>query len=170
MHLRKQVRAFAELMETRLRRHDKKRGDAGWRTDCEGGYLLHRLFEELGEAFHEIDPRDEVGRYLIKVCEDYFIDSMPLVMPKHPDKLTLEMGDVANFLMMLTDITDEDFSPDEDDEDKIEVAMTREQWNDIINLRGVVIGSTGQKALLDLARALGATCDTSQWPDAEEER
>ena len=54
------------------------------------------------------------------------------------------------------------------DDDKIEVAMTREQWDDIINLRGVVLGSTGQKALLDLANALGATWDTTQWPESQE--
>ena len=44
--------------------------------------------------------------------------------------------------------------------------MTREQWNDIINLRGVVIGSVGQKAISDLGNALGATWNSDEWPDA----
>ena len=156
-------------MEGRLRLHDKKRGKTGWK-DGNSSYIAHRMFEEMGEVLAELDLEDTVCLYLMEKITERYADRVHPVRPRHPDKLTRELADVGNLAMMLADVTFEDFCPEhEDDDDKIEIAMTRQQWDDIINLRGIVIGSVGQKALLELGHALGATVDTSQWPDAKVE-
>lgn len=172
MHLRKEVRAFAEVMEIQLRKHDKKRGKTGWK-DGNAAYIASRMMEEIGEVLGELNPRDRIGIYLANQLAERC--EMGSVDPKHPDKLCEELADVANLAMMLADVTCEDFcpeesgdfGPEESDGGKFEVAMTRQQWDDIINLRGVVLGSVGGKALRELGDALGATWDTSQWPDAK---
>jgi len=50
-------------------------------------------------------------------------------------------------------------------EDLFTVTLPREVWDDIINARGVVMGSMGAKAISRLAEKLGATWDTRQWPE-----
>ena len=167
MHLRKEVRAFAEVMEIRLRGHDKKRGATGWKNG-NAAYIAQRMMEEIAEVVEEIEPLDQIGKYLADQLAEHF--GRDSVRPKHPDKLCKELADVANLAMMLADVTFDAFCPEEDDDEgKFEVAMTRQQWDDIINLRGVVVGSAGGKALRELGDALGATWDTSQWPDAKVE-
>ncbi len=167
MHLRKEVRAFAELMEVQLRKHDSQRGATGWKDGNES-YIAQRMMEEVGEVLTELDPEDVVCAYLMEKIAERYADRVHPVRPRHPDKLCLELADVGNLAMMLADVADSGFCPEEDDDDgKFEVAMTREQWDDIIGLRGVVLGSVGGKALRELGDALGATWDTSQWPDAK---
>ena len=163
MELRREVRAFAELMETQLRKHDEKRGNVGWK-DGSPSYIASRMFEEMGEAIGELHPDDKIAKYLAeKLSEHYEEDSFYFVQPKYPDRLCKELADMANLAMMLADVTHGGFC-DDDKEAKIECAMDREQWNDILNLRGVVIGSVGQKALMDLGRSLDASWNPDQWP------
>lgn len=78
-YLRDPVRRFALAMETKLRRHDKERGENGW----EGDDLL-RLTRRLREETDE----------LVQACRAEPISMQALVS---------EAADVANFAMMIAD-------------------------------------------------------------------
>jgi hypothetical protein len=114
MEIRREVMAFARVMEAQLRKHDEKRGATGWK-DGDPCYIAHRMLEEMGEVVTEMAPEDPIGRYLLKLIEDHFTENYHLVKPRHPDKLVLELADMANLAMMLADVTCEDFCPDDDD-------------------------------------------------------
>lgn len=76
LELRPEVRAFAELMETKLREYDDR---PGWKQ--EGlTYLILRLDDEYQELEHEF----ATGR------------SIP--------NISAEAADVANFCMMIVDV------------------------------------------------------------------
>lgn len=77
---RSEVRAFACLMEERLRANDHKQH---WRG-CSLDYLMSRLDEEIGELQEVIDIYEECG-------ED-------------PPNLADEAADTANFAMMIADV------------------------------------------------------------------
>jgi hypothetical protein len=47
--------------------------------------------------------------------------------------------------------------------DAVTVTLPRSVWEDIINARGIVGGSTGARAIGRLAEELGATWDTTLW-------
>ena len=76
--LRPEVRAFALLMEERLRANDHK---GGWKQ-CVGSWLLGRLIEEVGELREEMLVADTTGAHCVGD----------------------EAADVANFAMMIADV------------------------------------------------------------------
>ena len=77
-YLRGEVRAFARLMEKKLREHDDR---PGWK-DCDPEWLLDRLLEEFLELWRAVRLAGE--------DRDFWV-------PK-------EAADVANFAMMIVDI------------------------------------------------------------------
>lgn len=79
--VRSEVMQFAELMELALRDNDHK---PGWRDDTARD-LLRRASEELEEL------RDAIGRRG--------------VAPSTPSQIAREAADVANFCMMIADVT-----------------------------------------------------------------
>jgi NTP pyrophosphatase (non-canonical NTP hydrolase) len=78
---RPEVQAFADAMEAKLRKHDATRGPTGWRTDNSLD-LIARLREEVHEFLGALNP----------------------AAPPQADVLG-EAADVANFAMMLADVT-----------------------------------------------------------------
>ena len=77
--MRVEVKKFAEMMELKLRRHDRKRGPAGWK-DEEPLWLLARLKEEVAEL------------------EKAVVAGSTGILVRH------EAADVGNFAMMITDV------------------------------------------------------------------
>ena len=86
LRCRKEVKSFAILMESKLRKNDHKEH---W-TKCNQEYLLTRLDEEvkeLHECFFIYSPGDM----------NFLMDG------QHEDQIPGEAADVANFAMMLWD-------------------------------------------------------------------
>jgi len=79
--VREPVRWFAGMMEKKLREHDSARGPVGWRTDCDDGFLLSRIYEEWREL---VSTTGRSGTNYITAID--------------------ECADVANFAMMIADI------------------------------------------------------------------
>lgn len=92
LDLRPEVRAFALHMERKLRDNDHK---GGWK-ECDAKALFRRLLEEAEELAHAIDPvaqrchsgEDRGGAYA-----DW------------PAVIGAEAADVANFAMMIADVS-----------------------------------------------------------------
>lgn len=74
-YIRPEIMAFAEAMETTLRKHDHK---GGW-EECRLNYLMDGVHRELKEADEEWDVKNFRGNYL---------------------RVSEELVDVANFCMM----------------------------------------------------------------------
>lgn len=94
LELRPEVAAFANLMEDTLRAHDdtigSRRGKTGWKTmKADDAYdYLQDEWAELAQAFHQGSP----------------------------EAIRAEAVDVANYLMMLLDVTGQLSPPTTEDE------------------------------------------------------
>ena len=90
--LRPQVMAFAHLMECNLRKHDADRGPHGWQDDGAEA-LVERLEDEATELDRAIQEAMQVaGKGSARSCLDV------LAVAK-------EAADVANFAMMIADVS-----------------------------------------------------------------
>lgn len=92
--IRREVLAFARIMETRLRAHDD-RGSRGW-VECEPKWLLKRLREETKELQEAIE-RKPCGCRSAGECMHGFA-ALGIDGPHE------EAADVANFAMMIADV------------------------------------------------------------------
>jgi len=81
MELRPEVKAFAEAMEAKLRKHDKDRGDS-WR-DNSTIELYGRLKQEINEFVTAVFTPTE---------------------PDHEKRVLDEGADAANFILFLVDV------------------------------------------------------------------
>lgn len=93
---RPEVQTFAVAMERKLRANDHK---GGWKN-CEGGWLLKRLFEEAEELRDAwLVHVGECARGTRWVEADAFHG-----FPDTSSVVLNEAADVANFAMMLADV------------------------------------------------------------------
>lgn len=92
--IRREVLAFARIMEARLRAHDD-RGSRGW-VECEPKWLLKRLREETKELQEAIE-RKTCGCRSVGEC-------MHGLAALGIDGQHEEAADVANFAMMIADV------------------------------------------------------------------
>lgn len=90
MELRPEVQAFAEAMETQLRKHDATRGRAGWKQDSPAD-----LFDHYVEECKEFEAIMDWWRNL---------PAGSLVLRSDAERLREEAADVANMLMMVLDV------------------------------------------------------------------
>jgi hypothetical protein len=86
---REEVQEFACLMEKILRKNDHK----GTWKDCDLSYLLNRLLEEVKELDNEVRPVLHIDPFVF-----------PFPRENHL-RIAREAADVANFAMMLWDVT-----------------------------------------------------------------
>ena len=87
--MRKELLAFAEIMERKLKENDHK---GGW-EDCTLGWLMRRLDEE----------REEVDGAASNLLSHIYASSPNEEINKAADELIAELADVANFAMMAAD-------------------------------------------------------------------
>lgn len=81
MEVRESVKWFAEQMESKLRENDKK---GGW-DNCNIYWLIKRINEETNELLNAVDLHRDLGAT--------------------KENIIRESVDVANFAMMVADIT-----------------------------------------------------------------
>lgn len=99
--VRRSVRAFAALMESRLLRKDH-RGKSGWdREDC------RHLFRRLKEEVQELD--DELGNCPWWRKAQQNLGASPTLVKR--GNIAREAADVANFAMMIVDRVAKKVSP-----------------------------------------------------------
>jgi NTP pyrophosphatase (non-canonical NTP hydrolase) len=80
--MRESVKWFAEKMEQKLQKHDKKKGPDGWLNE-DISWLIDRLKEEVNELEEKIFDFDYSEKETLKLIN--------------------ECADVANFAMMIAD-------------------------------------------------------------------
>ena len=85
--MRRQVRAFAEAMEAKLRKNDHK---GGWEVEA-FGYLLKRLRQETGELERRLK---RYGKWRLLTTGE--LRALEVEIGR-------EAADVANFAMMIAD-------------------------------------------------------------------
>ena len=90
MKPRAEVREFARHMEAKLRENDHK---GGW-NDCERGWLLRRLGQEVGELRRALRANEQ--RLQRAAWTDIGRDASRR-------RIAREAADVANFAMMIAD-------------------------------------------------------------------
>lgn len=81
MEVRESVKWFAEQMENKLKENDKK---GGW-DDCNIYWLIQRIREEINELLSAVNLNRDLGAT--------------------KENIIREAADVANFAMMIADIT-----------------------------------------------------------------
>lgn len=105
--MRDKVRAFAGMMEGKLAKHDKDRGDNGWAKDSPEA-LHKRLSQEVNELERALREsrrfraaQMEARRNFRDVIpEGHFAD----LNSKIDVEIAREAADVANFAMMIADV------------------------------------------------------------------
>jgi len=90
MKLRPEVLKFARAMEAKLRLHDKNRGKSGWKGDKKLGLSPSPQVELVSRL------EDEFREFIISYKNPY---NSEFVVDKD------ELCDIANFCMMLFDIS-----------------------------------------------------------------
>lgn len=101
--MRSELKDFAVFQEEILRGHDPSKGPNGWKN-LTAQALASRLVEELGEAISHLFGNDQVLDFLIASIRDH-IEESSIDIDFNPRVFRSELADVANFCMMLHDVS-----------------------------------------------------------------